>query len=227
MCVLRKEEFLAYLRTHNISVFSLGDASKIMGKSLKYASMRLSKMSGVLRIERGKYCVSDVNIYDVATGIISPSYVSLLSAYSFHQLTTQIPIEIQVVSLFQHALINFEGYSIRFIKLSRERIFGFSRVGGGMVADPEKAIVDSLYLNLFIDDTKDVLRENRGNLDEKKLIDHTVRMRSRATVNKLGFLMEKYGYNVGLLSPVKSGRYVMLGNEGRKRNKKWRVMFAD
>lgn len=225
--MLRREEFLDYLRSHNIRVFDLTFASKIMNKPLKYTSSRLSAMNGVVRIERGKYYVSDASIYEIATGIISPSYVSLLSAYSFHRLTTQIPIEIQVVCPLQHASISVGGYSIRYIKIPGNRIFGFSRLDGGMIADPEKAIVDSLYLDSFIEETKDVLLENKGSLDENKLINLAVRMKSRATVNKLGFLMDKYGYSTGSLSPIKSGRYVMLGKSGHQRDKKWRVMFAD
>ena len=96
-----------------------------------------------------------------------------------------------------------------------------------MIADPEKAIVDSLYLDSFIEETKDVLLENKGSLDENKLINLAVRMESRATVNKLGFLMDRYGYSTRSLSPIKSGRYVMLGKSGHQRDKKWRVMFAD
>ncbi|MHB1708362.1 MAG: type IV toxin-antitoxin system AbiEi family antitoxin domain-containing protein [Thermoplasmataceae archaeon] len=224
---MRKEEFLDYLRTHKIKVFDLNDASKIMKKSLKYTSLRLSRMNEVTRIERGKYYVSDASIYEIATGVTIPSYVSLLSAYSFHRLTTQIPIEIQVVCSLQHARINVEGYSIRYIKLSRERIFGFSRLDGGMIADPEKAIVDSLYLNSFIEETKAVLQENKESLDENRLISHAIRMESRATFNKLGFLMEKYGYSIESLTPLKLGRYVILGNKGNQRDKKWRIIFAD
>jgi len=224
---LRREEFINYLKSNRVSVFTIYDASKILKKSLKYTSERLSSMKDVLRVERGIYCLTSASIYEIATAITSPSYVSLISAYSFHNLTTQMPTEIQVISSYQHPSIYFGGYRIRFIRMARERIFGFSRKGGGMIADPEKAIIDSVYLNIFIEETKEILHEYHEKLDLSHMIEYAHRMKSRATLNKVGFLMDKYAYHTGSITPIRSGRYVKIGHNSEEKNTKWKVMYAD
>ena len=224
---MRREEFIDYLKSNRVSVFTINDAAKILKKSLKYTSERLSSIKDVLRVERGIYCLTGTSIYTVASAIISPSYVSLLSAYSFYNLTTQIPTEIQVMSSYQHPSIYFDGYRIRFIRMARERMFGFSRIDGVMIADPEKAIIDSIYLNIFIEETKEILQENHERLDSSKMIEYAYRSKSRATLNKLGFLLEKYAYDTGSIAPIRSGRFVKLGDNPEERNNKWKVMYAD
>ena len=224
---LRREEFINYLKANRFNVFTINDASGILRKSPKYASERLSTMRDVLRIERGIYCLEGTSIYAVASAIISPSYVSLISAYAFHELTTQLPSEIQVISSRQHSSLHFDGFRIRFIRLPRQRMFGFSRLDGGMIADPEKAIVDSIYLNIFVEETKEVLQENHEQLESAKIIEYAHLMKSRATLNKIGFLLEKCGYNTESISPIRSGRFVKLGDNPGQRDNKWKVIYAD
>lgn len=106
-------------------------------------------------------------------------------------------------------------------------MFGFSRLDGGIIADPEKAIVDSIYLNIFVEETKEVLQENHEQLESAKIIEYAHLMKSRATLNKIGFLLEKYGYNTESISPIRSGRFVKLGDNPEQRDNKWKVIYAD
>ena len=96
-----------------------------------------------------------------------------------------------------------------------------------MIADPEKAIIDSVYINIFIEETKEILHEYHEKLELDKMIEYAYRMKSRATLNKVGFLMEKYAYYKGSITPIRSGRYVKIGDNCKEKNAKWKVMYAD
>lgn len=225
--MVKKEEFMDYLISNGIKVFNIHDAAKIFGKPEKYVSMRLTAMSKIKRATRGVYYVHDADVSEIATKIVFPSYISLISAFALHNVTTQMPYEIQIISPVQHQTIEVEGYKIRFMKFTHERIFGYSRINGSLVAILEKAIVDSLYLNLYTNETTEVVMDNLSLLDETRLVDYGIRMKSKATISRLGYLMELAGYNAGKLEILRSKRYVRFGDEGTSKNTKWRVIYAE
>lgn len=224
---MKREEFTDYLISNGIKVFSIHDAAKIFGKSEKYVSMRLTSMPKIKRAARGIYYIYDAEVSEIATNIVVPSYISLLSAFASHNVTTQLPLEIQVISPIQHSSLNIEGYRIRFIKFRKDRIFGYSRINGSMVAILEKAIIDSLYLNLFTDETREVVMDNISLIDGEKLMNYGIRMRSGATINRLGFLMDMAGYDTGRLREYRSERYVYFGGMGDFKDTKWRIIYAE
>ena len=82
-------------------------------------------------------------------------------------------------------------------------------------------------LNIFIEETKEILHENHEKLDLSHMIEYAHRMKSRATLNKVGFLMEKYAYYTGSITPTRSDRYVKIGHNSEEKNTKWKVMYAD
>ncbi len=216
-----------YLSSNEIKVFNIHDAAKIFGKPEKYVSMRLTSMPKIKRATRGVYYIYDADVSEIATKIVVPSYISLISAFALHNVTTQMPLEIHVIAPVQHRTLEVEGYKIRFIKFTQERIFGYSRINGSMVAILEKAIVDSLYLNLYTNEAMEVVMDNISLLDKAKLIDYGIRMRSKATISRLGYLMEMAGYDAGRLEELRSERYVRFSDTGTSKNMKWRVIYAE
>ena len=216
-----------YLSSNEIKVFNIHDAAKIFGKPEKYVSMRLTSMPKIKRATRGVYYIYDADVSEIATKIVVPSYISLISAFALHNVTTQMPLEIHVIAAVQHRTLEVEGYKIRFIKFTQERIFGYSRINGSMVAILEKAIVDSLYLNLYTNEAMEVVMDNISLLDKAKLIDYGIRMRSKATISRLGYLMEMAGYDAGRLEELRSERYVRFSDTGTSKNMKWRVIYAE
>ncbi len=224
---VKREEFIDYLRANKIRVFNIHTAARISGKPEKYMSMRLSTMPHVRRATRGIYYLDDATIQEIVSNIVSPCYISLLSSFFIHGVTTQLPIEIQVMTSVQHKSVEVEGYSIRFIKLNQSRLFGYSKIDGSMVADLEKGIVDSLYLNTYSDETLDVIRNNLDLIDKGRLVKYGIRMQSRSTASRLGFAMERCGISASKLESMKSVRYVKLGAGGEMKDKKWRVSYAE
>ncbi len=216
-----------YLRSNKIHVFNIHFAARIAREPEKYVSMRLATMPHIRRVARGIYYLDDASIQEIASSILSPSYVSLLSSFFLRGVTTQVPIEIQVMAPVQHKSVELEGYKIRFIKMDQRRLFGYSMLDGAMVADLEKGIVDSLYMNLYSDEVLDIMRESRDAIDARKLKEYAVRMTSKSTISRLGFAMERCGFNADELESMRSERYVKLGSGGDLRSKRWRVSHAE
>lgn len=147
---MKTTEFNEYLYRNNIHVFTIADAAKIIGKPKAYASLFLFRDRALKRAVRGIYYTKYATEYEVASNIVYPSYISLISALRFYNLTEQIPNTIYVVTTKRHRPIDdLNGYRVEFRNVKKERMFGYRKTDGAFVADPEKAVIDMIYLNLF------------------------------------------------------------------------------
>ena len=77
------QDILIELSGHK-KIFTIKDAAKIMNKPSKYASKLLSSNKYVKRVQRGKYYINNSNqidFYEIASNIVYPSYISLITLY--------------------------------------------------------------------------------------------------------------------------------------------------
>ncbi|MEM2920805.1 MAG: hypothetical protein QXF26_00635 [Candidatus Bathyarchaeia archaeon] len=235
---MKSEELIKRLKGSRCSVFSLGDIVKISNKDENYVKVlvdRLIKRKLLIRIEKNKYSLPNENPFSVASLLTFPSYVSLISAYSYYGLTTQIPSTVFVVSLRQKREVLYNGYRIKFVKFSRERLFGYSKdyAEGKIVfvAEVEKAILDSLLLPKYcpLTETFNAIRE--ASLNHEKLLDYTRKFNSKVVAKRLGYLLDVVGLdfnsrlrglvnkNYEPLNPLKP----TTGN----RDEKWRIVVNE
>ncbi|MBI5427637.1 MAG: hypothetical protein HZA02_05070 [Nitrospinae bacterium] len=156
------------------SIFSLRDIQKLVPDFHRIQLDRWEKKGYLKKIKQGYYSLSDHEndrnfIFYTANRIYAPSYISLEKALKFYGL---IPEEIfQITSVSTKKTTNFTtpvgNFSYRHIKPSiffgyRLMDFGKKRI---LMADPEKAILDYLYLNPQLK-TVDDFREMRINREE-------------------------------------------------------------
>ncbi len=151
MKYMKASKFVEYLQSSGMTVFSVAEASRIIGKSRKYASLYLSRLAGqgyIDRIEKGKFCLHGASIYAVASNIKHPSYISMLAAFKYYGLTSQNISTIDVISGSRHKPIEWMEYYVSFRKVPRKLIFGFYRSNedGAFIAYFEKALIDSLLI---------------------------------------------------------------------------------
>ena len=190
------QEVLDELALHNKTVFSIYDAARIMNKPNNYVSKLLSNNKKVRRIERGKYYLTDgrgINIYEIASQVVFPSYVSMFAAFQFYSVTEQFVVKYSVVTLKRHRPITIENNAVEFIKIQKERFFGYKKNGNAYVATIEKAIVDSLYLGSppfsYIEEAfAESLRRKIINVD--LLVDFALRMKTKATAERVQTLLK-------------------------------------
>ena len=160
-------DFNNFLAKNNIHVFTLDDTARILAKDKHYSAIFLARDKWIKKAIRGIYYTPEASIYEIATSIISQSYVSLISALRFYNLTEQIPNTVYVISKKQHKGIELNGTRIEFLKVKPSLMYGYAKVDDAFVADPEKAVVDMLYLGRFEEYALEAIES--GKLDNEKL----------------------------------------------------------
>ena len=193
----RVMDILEELQLHGKTVFTINDASMLMKKPKKYVSKILSSNRKVKRIERGLYFINSSrgdNLYEIASQIVFPSYISLFAAFQYYSVTDQVIKKYSVISIKRHREVNLDGNIIEFRTIGREKFFGFNRVQNAYIASIEKAILDSLYLNMpafsYVKEAFDLAIQN-SILDLKRLKDYAERMNSNSINRKLSKLLHE------------------------------------
>lgn len=162
-----QKQFLPHL------IFSLLDIQKVY-PNFSYRQLdRWEKKGYLVKIKQGYYTLSgkDLNrnfLYYVANRIYSPSYISLEMALSFYNL---IPEEVFLItSVSTKKTNNFNtplgNFNYRHIKPSiyfGYKLLDYEKKHNVIIAEPEKALLDYLYLNtqLRLDDDFKEIRINR------------------------------------------------------------------
>ncbi len=164
------------------SVFSLQDVHKIAPNFNRIQLDRWQKKGYIKRIKKEYYYFTDKEIdqnflFYLSNKIYSPSYISLEKAFQYYDF---IPEEIfQVTSVSSKKTTKFTtsmgNFSYRHIKPSI--FFGYRMLDYGkqkiLLAEPEKAVLDYLYLNPRLKAADD-FREMRINKQEfLEKIDYT------------------------------------------------------
>ncbi|MCL5412840.1 MAG: hypothetical protein M1569_00335 [Candidatus Marsarchaeota archaeon] len=197
MAYTKMQDVIDGLVSHNKRVFGINDAAMIMGKPRNYVSKLLSGNSRVGRIERGKYYLKGINqpdMYEIASQIVFPSYISLFAAFQFYSITEQSVVKYSAVTIKRHKPVEIGNNVIEFITIGRERFFGYKKIGNAYVATAEKAIIDALYMNSpplsYVEEAySESLR--RGIMNEGLFMKFAFRMRSGAVSRKALELLKK------------------------------------
>jgi len=184
METISKQKAIQILIQKNISLLDIGTAQKIFSfqkeNSLYKFLQRLEKANLLKRVVKGKYLFSlkEINDYELANLLLTPSYLSLESALSFYGILAQFPYTITSVTPLKTKKIVYNEKEFEFAHLKKEYFFGYVKKDNFLIALPEKALLDELY---FI--SKGLIRIS---LDELNL--------SLINRNKLGRMAEYYKF---------------------------------
>lgn len=191
-------EMARKLRELDMPVFATSDIANLIGKTPKYAKVflaYLAKKGKVEKIERGKYCLPGTPPYVIASRITKSSYVALISAARFYNVTTQLPNTIYVFSLTYHRPMRIRGgYNVRFIKVGRGIFYGYGEYGSAYISDLEKIFVDDIYCHkslFYTEELRTALR--RGLLDKGKLARYVEEQRNKRTRGRLHDALVRFG----------------------------------
>jgi len=148
--------------------------------------------------ERGEYAFPDTNPLFLGSMLIQPYYFSFTTAGFFHGLSTQASHVIFIATsqdLPRHRWVREKEY--RLVLQPKIIFFGWSEVDayGSRVnmAEPEKALLDSLAHPSYAGDIPEIaamLWRGRNSLERQKMVKYAVHFRSRALLQRLGYLLE-------------------------------------
>lgn len=129
-------------------------ALKITPASARVAATRYVKGGLLIRIKRNLYVLPEnwANMpqeqkFVLANLIQVPSYISLLTALDYYQISTQMQQDfIESIAIKRSQQVEIQETFFRYVKIKRSLYFGFVRMQGFFIAQPEKALLDALYL---------------------------------------------------------------------------------
>jgi len=190
-------KFLQKLTETNQPYFTTTDLGKILDVSQQSLSVTLNRLvkDGVLiRLKRGVYqpVFQDRKLEKVANELYYPSYLSFESALSKYGILSQTPYVLTFATSKPSKRLNLGNKEIEYRQLKEEYFFGYVLDDGVYVAEPEKAILDQLYMTsrgISISDTSEwsLINLKKGKLTQySKKFPLTVQNEIRKLIPRLG-----------------------------------------
>src|SRR3990170_368438 len=160
MINLTSTYILRRLADEDIHAFRVSEFRRLFGVDVRRAYqilLRLESRGLLERFAKGRYVVVGVghsepasNAFFLATRVVEPSYVSFWSALNYYAWTEQVPRVVMVANTRRTGLRRVGPFRAKFVRLRPARFFGYQleRMGNLDIpfAEPEKAILDSLFL---------------------------------------------------------------------------------
>ena len=201
---------------------------------------RLEGKGFIRSVERGKYLLLGFepehvlsNPFFIASRVVYPSYVSFWSALNFYGFTEQVPIMVFLASARKKKEVEFNNSRFKYVLINSEKFFGYRKERIGeldfLIAEEEKAVIDSLYLPENAGGITEVIKavyNAKEKVDPDRLFAYASAMKNRSLCSRLGYLLERFGAEAGMLLECSSNEYVKLDparEKSRVWDKKWHV----
>ena len=168
-------EIVRKLESYEKDYFTINDLEKILRArrdSLKVKLVRLVKKKVLLRLRRGIYVLADkpIKADKLATQIFQPSYVSFEFALARYGLLGQIPYTVTLASPRLCLKTNLANFAIEIRKIKKSLFGGYVMQDGVLIATPEKALLDMLYMISFGKSSLDLSELTLRDISKKKAL---------------------------------------------------------
>jgi len=144
-------DLIQTLQSLNRDYFTIADLEKITNlsrSSLKVSLSRLVKNKVLIRLKRGIYVLKNslLNIEKIANQLYYPSYLSFESALSYYGILSQVSYTKTFATNNISKRLILGKTEIEFRRLKSSLFFGYMLKNGIYIAEPEKALLDQLYM---------------------------------------------------------------------------------
>ena len=187
---------------HKISktYFGYQDIARELGISLESARVsacRYAAQGILIRLKRNIYMryetwnrLDRAEKFQIANLIQVPSYISLMSAMDYYQITTQLQQDyIESIALKRTKEIEIQKNVFNYTKIKPTLYLGFEKKEGFFMATPEKAFLDAIYLM-----TLGRYHLDLASIDFSKLNAKALQMTAAKYPHKTKRTLEKYDY---------------------------------
>ncbi len=204
----------------------------------------LARAGWFRRLKQGLYLIIDsltarsqvdISLLSIANALVEDSYVSLSHALNYYQLFDQYSPSVISVTAKESKKYLFDNFTFKYSKVKPDMYFGFTKkiVNGKEVrlAEPEKALIDYLYLDRSFSSASWVfekLRDHHQALDVNKLQIYAIQ--SGITLQrKIGFMLDTLKLDCfRIYQAVKENRGAThFTRDARVFNAKWRLYYDD
>ena len=145
-------EIIDFLRKEKIPLVDIKLLKELSGltnkQSLASFINSLEKYGVLEKAEKGKYLIKDNlgNDFSIANLLYKPSYVSLETVLNLCGILSQFPMEITSITTKRKREKKIAGKLYIYYHLDPKLFWGFEKKEGSLLALPEKALLDSIYL---------------------------------------------------------------------------------
>ncbi|MDY0282168.1 MAG: hypothetical protein RBR35_16600 [Salinivirgaceae bacterium] len=198
--------YLLFKSTFNTyPIFSLKDIEKAFPDFNKMNLYNWQKKGYIHKLRNQHYCFSDKQYdeeqqYIIANRIYKPSYVSLETALFYYGLIPEAVFTITSISTLKTQSFKTHIGNFTYNTLGSSRFFGYRLVQNEQfafkIAEPEKALLDFLYLKSYIATMEDILglRLNKTtltyNFDFQKFYDYATLFNSKVLLHRVNLIRE-------------------------------------
>lgn len=177
--------FEKWVREKHLLVFTPLDVERVFGATRGATSIflhRHTKEGRLVKVRSGLYTLADQPAPDLylANKLYEPSYISLEFALSFHGVKPETVYVVTSVTTKKTKVFEVLGYTFSYHHIKKKAFTGYKAIPYRGVtvfmADPEKALVDHLYLELLSGDSLPALlarvfeRLNKEKIDKPKAL---------------------------------------------------------
>jgi predicted transcriptional regulator of viral defense system len=122
--------------------------SKVSQSAFFSMLTRLTSRNILRKLERDKYMLAGGRAHDfsIANFLYEPSYVSLEAALNFHGVLSQFPYEVASMTTRKPVTKTVDEKTYRYARIKKTLFWGYEFIQGFLIAQPEKALLDLLYL---------------------------------------------------------------------------------
>jgi predicted transcriptional regulator of viral defense system len=229
----RESEIINKIKEHELVVFTPKDVQRFLGISDRNTYQILQRMkqkNSIINVEQGKYMLKEqwnsLDIYDVASLLITPSYIGFWSALHIHHLTDQVPQKIFVVTTKRKRSQRLQHQKITFVTIKPHWFFGYERYDDLIVSDKEKTIIDCLHIPSYAGGISQIYHALSDELNIERLISYCQQTKSSTIASRLGFLLEKKQLlkdKSSLEEMITSYALIDPEKENKKLNSKWKL----
>ena len=180
-------QIIKKLSLKSISLFTLNELGGILGidnrQSLYKRIQRLVKSDLLQKLQKGKYFLKlkDTNDFTISNFLYQPSYISMQSALSFHNIMTGFPYQITGITIKKSKNLLIDEKVFSYSKIDSKLFWGFEKKEDFLIATPEKALLDYVYFA-----SKGIVNLNWDEIDttnlDKKLLSEWARKYNKIVV---------------------------------------------
>jgi len=190
---MRDLELIRTLTSTGKNFFTLSDLEKVTSlkrESLKVALTRWAKNRVLERAAPGVYVVEghipppEV----IAQQLYFPSYLSFESALNRSGILNLVPYTLTFATFRKTKTITVLGREVVYRQIKKDLFFGFEMRGNIYVAEPEKALLDLIYLSVLGKASLPLEELNFASINLKKMLDYAERFPQRVR-NRVEFLL--------------------------------------
>ena len=155
----------------------LAKALAITPASARVAASRYVKQGLLVRVKRNLYMLREAwknsskeEKFQIANMGQVPSYISLMTALDYYEITTQMQRDFfESIAVKRTKEIQISQTIFKYTKISKDLYSGFRKEKNFFIATPEKALLDACYLMSFGRYSLDLSAIDAGKLDLEQL----------------------------------------------------------